>query len=133
MPTSRQALYLPNPEGVAPPPGNVFSHAVIVGDTVYASGQNGIDPTGMLVDGFEDQVVQAFENLRVVLHAAGSTLENVVKMQVLVAEPHDVKAYMKLRERYLPQCPASTLYAVKAFAMPGLLVELDAIAVRGQA
>lgn len=66
------------------------------------------------------------------MRAAGSGLENVVKIQVLVAEPHDVRAYMKLRERYLPQCPASTLYAVKASAMPGLLVELDATAVRLQ-
>jgi 2-iminobutanoate/2-iminopropanoate deaminase len=130
MPSSRQPMYLPNPDGVAPPPGNVFSHAVIVSGTVYASGQNGIDSTGMLVDGFEAQAEQAFENLQVVLRAAGSELKNIVKIQVLVAEPHDVRAYMKLRERYLPQRPASTLYAVKAFAMPGLLVELDAIAVR---
>jgi 2-iminobutanoate/2-iminopropanoate deaminase len=132
MPSSHQPVYLPNPDGVAPPPGNVFSHAVIVGDTVYASGQNGIDSTGMLVDGFEDQVVQAFENLQVVLRAAGSGLENVVKIQVLVAEPHDVRAYLKLRERYLPQRPASTLYAVKGFAMPGLLVEIDVTAVRAK-
>ncbi|MEE6168553.1 MULTISPECIES: RidA family protein [unclassified Mycolicibacterium] len=132
MPSARQPVYLSHPEGVAPPPGNVFSHAVIVGDTVYASGQNGIDATGMLVDGFEDQTAQAFENLDVVLKASGSGLEHVVKVQVLVAEPHDVRAYMKLREKYLPQRPASTLFAVKAFAMPGLLVELDATAVRVQ-
>ena len=132
MPSSRKPVYISHPEGVAPSPGNVFSHAVIVGDTVYASGQNGIDTTGMLVDGFEDQTAQAFENLDVVLKAAGSGLAHVVKIQVLVAEPHDVRAYMKLRETYLPQCPASTLFAVKAFAMPGLLVELDATAGRAQ-
>ncbi|KEF94982.1 hypothetical protein K883_05167 [Mycobacterium sp. TKK-01-0059] len=128
--SSREPVYLSTPEGLAPPPADVFSHAVIAGDTVYASGQIGIDPSGLLLDGFHAQATQAFENLQVVLRAAGAELTDVVKIQVLVAEPHDVPAYAKLRQKYLPQRPASSLYAVKAFAMPGLLVELDATAIR---
>jgi 2-iminobutanoate/2-iminopropanoate deaminase len=130
MATTMGASFNSQPQGVHAAPGNTFSHDVIAGDTVYASGQIGIDASGMLLDGFSAQATQAFENLQVVLAAAGAELTDMVKISVLVAEPRDVRSYMKLRQRYLPQRPASTLYAVKAFAMPGLLVELDAIAVR---
>jgi 2-iminobutanoate/2-iminopropanoate deaminase len=130
MTTAMGPSFISQPAGVHPAPGNALSHAAIAGDTVYASGQIGIDASGMLLDGFTAQATQAFENLQVVLAAAGAELTDVVKISVLVAEPRDVRSYMKLRQKYLPQRPASTLYAVKAFAMPGLLVELDAIAVR---
>lgn len=91
-----------------------FSHAVVAGGLVHTSGQVGMSPDGLLPDGFEGQAKQAFENLKVVVEACGAGLADVVKVNVLVAETHR---------------PASTLPAVKAFAMPGLLFEVDAVAV----
>jgi 2-iminobutanoate/2-iminopropanoate deaminase len=126
---SATTTFLAQPDGVHHPPGNAFSHAVIAGGTVYCSGQVGVNPEGLLLDGFEAQATQAFENLKTVLAAAGAALEDVVKVTVLVAETADVRKYLKIRAKYLGHRPASTLYAVKAFAMPGLLFEVDAIAV----
>ena len=121
--------FLAQPDGVHHPPGNAFSHAVVAGGTIYCSGQVGVNPEGLLLDGFEAQATQAFENLKTVLAAAGATLDDVVKVTVLVAEAADVRRYLAIRAKYLGHRPASTLYAVKAFAMPGLLFEVDAIAV----
>jgi 2-iminobutanoate/2-iminopropanoate deaminase len=116
------------PDGVHAPPGGTYSHAVVAGGVVYAAGQVGIDPSGQLLEGFEAQATQALENMSTVLAAAGAKLTDVVKVQVLVADVSDVAVYRGLREKYLPQRPASTLYAVKAFALPGLLFEIEAIA-----
>ncbi|KMO66970.1 RidA family protein [Mycolicibacterium chlorophenolicum] len=117
------------PDGVHAPPANTYSHAVVAGGVVYVAGQVGIDPSGKLLEGFEAQATQALENLSAVLTAAGAKLGDVVKVQVLVSEPSDAATYRGLREKYLPQRPASTLYAPKAFAIPGLLFEIEAIAV----
>jgi 2-iminobutanoate/2-iminopropanoate deaminase len=105
------------------------SHAVVANGVVYTAGQIGIGPGGRLLAGFDAQAAQAFDNLEAVLAAAGSELTDVVKVHVCVADPADARKYLMLREKYLPQKPASTLYAVRAFAMPGLLFEIDAIAV----
>jgi enamine deaminase RidA (YjgF/YER057c/UK114 family) len=123
------ATFLTQPGGVHHPPGNAFSHAVTAGGVVYCAGQIGVSPDGLLLDGFDAQATQAFENLTTVLAAAGATLADVVKVTVLVAEAADVRKYLKIRPKYLGHRPASTLYAVKSFAMPGLLFEVDAIAV----
>ncbi|WP_410676795.1 RidA family protein [Amycolatopsis sp. cmx-4-68] len=121
--------FITRPDGVHQPPGNAFSHAVVASGLVYTSGQVGINPDGLLLDGFEGQAKQAFENLNVVLGACGAGLADVVKVTVLVAETADVRRYLPIAARYLAHRPASTLHAVKAFAMPGLLFEVDAVAV----
>jgi enamine deaminase RidA (YjgF/YER057c/UK114 family) len=53
-----------NPEGVAPPPGEVFSHAVVAGDTVYASGQVGVVPSDLLLDGSKPKPVRLSRSYR---------------------------------------------------------------------
>jgi 2-iminobutanoate/2-iminopropanoate deaminase len=117
------------PDGVHAPPGGTYSHAVVAGGVVWAAGQVGVDPSGKLLEGFEAQATPALENLSTVLVAAGAKLTDVVRVQVLVADTGDVAVYRGLREKYLPQKPASTLYAVKSFALPGLLFEIEATAV----
>ena len=117
------------PDGVHAPTGGSYSHAVVAGGVVYVAGQVGVDPSGSLLDGFEAQAKQAFENLSTVLAAAGAKLTDVVKVRVLVTDTANVTVYRGLREKYLPHRPASTLYAAKALAQPGLLFEIEAIAV----
>ena len=56
----------------APAAIGTYSQAVKVGDTVYLSGQIGLDPTSMqMVDGIDAQIVRVFENLKAVAEAAG--------------------------------------------------------------
>jgi len=93
------------------------------------AGQIGMEPDRTIADGFEAQARRAFENLRVVLEAAGATLSDIVKVTVLLVELDDLAGYRAVREDYIPHLPASTLFVVKSLAMAELLFEVDAIAV----
>jgi reactive intermediate/imine deaminase len=58
-----------------------------VGDTVYLSGQIGLDPVSMeLVDGIDAQIVRVFDNLKAVAEAAGGSLADVVKLNVYLTD-----------------------------------------------
>lgn len=117
------------PDGIAAPVGNGYSHAVSAGGVIYAAGQVGMDPSREVVEGFEAQARRAFENLKVVLAAAGAELSDIVKVNVLLVERSDLAAYRGVREDYIPHRPASTLVVVKSLALPELLFEVDATAV----
>ncbi len=119
-----------SPEGIAAPVGNGYTHAITAGGAVYVSGQIGMDPSGTIAEGFEAQARRAFENLKAVLAAAGASLSDIVKVTVLLVELSDLPAYRNVRETYLPHLPASTLCVVKSLAVPELLFEIEAIAVR---
>ncbi|MCI6896160.1 MAG: Rid family detoxifying hydrolase, partial [Gemmiger formicilis] len=67
-----------------------YAQAVDTGDTVYCSGQLGLDPaTGALAEGVQAQTHQALKNLQAVLQEAGLTLDNVVKTTVFVQDLGD--------------------------------------------
>ena len=79
-------------------PNGIFSPAIITGDLVFTSGQIGIDSkTGTLAEGFEAQLEQVFNNLTGVLEASGSSIDQVVKATVFLADMND---YNKLNELY---------------------------------
>jgi enamine deaminase RidA (YjgF/YER057c/UK114 family) len=118
-----------SPEGIAPPVGNGYTHAITAGGAIYVAGQIGMEPSGAIPEGFEAQAHRAFENLEAVLAAAGASLSDVVKVTVLLVELGDLAAYRVVREAYIPHRPASTLCVVKSLAMPELLFEIEAIAV----
>jgi enamine deaminase RidA (YjgF/YER057c/UK114 family) len=101
--------------------------------TVYVSGQVASDSEGNTV-GEGDYTAQAervYENLRVALAAAGATFTDVTKMTVyVVGLSPEVRAEVgAVRARFLPTVPpASTLVGVSALAVPGWLIEVEAIA-----
>jgi enamine deaminase RidA (YjgF/YER057c/UK114 family) len=119
------------PDGVAPPFGDGYVHAVAAGGAIYVSGQVGVDPDGTIPEGFEAQARRAFANLEAVLAAAGAELADVVKVTVLLVDGDDLPAYRTVRETFLAHRPASTLMVVKALALPELRFEIEAIAVAG--
>jgi 2-iminobutanoate/2-iminopropanoate deaminase len=113
--------------GNAPEPAGPYSHAVVAGGFVYVSGQGPIDPeTGTMPDAFADQVRQTLRNVRTILEAAGSSLDDVVKVNAYVtdltrfAEFNDV-----YKEFFENDPPARTTVAA---ALLGMLVEVDCIA-----
>ena len=85
-----------------------YSQAVRVGDTVYLSGQIGLDPTtGMLVEGIEGQAHQVFLNIRAVAEAAGGTLDDIVMLQLLLTDMGDfVKVNEIMTSYFKPPFPA---------------------------
>lgn len=106
-----------------------------VGDLVYTSGQAAIDLQGNLVGvgDFDAQAEQVFANLRAVLEAADSGLEQIVKVTIFLTDMSNFPKIVALRERYFSQpYPADTIVEVRSLALPELEIEIEAIAVTSQ-
>jgi reactive intermediate/imine deaminase len=116
----------------APAAIGTYSQAVQAGNTIYLSGQIGLDPVSMqMVDGIDAQIVRVFENLKAVAAAAGATLDDAVKVNIYLTDLANfakVNATMAtyLREPY----PARAAVGVKELPR-GALVEADAVLVLG--
>ena len=99
---------------------------------VYVSGQAAISAEGGLVGegDFRAQAVQVFENLETVLREAGTGLDAVVKITVFLTDISNLVEFGQIKSEFIdgPQ-PASTAVEVKALALPGLMIEVEAIAV----
>lgn len=115
----------------------LFSQAVVVSGaarTVYIGGQNGVGSTGAVVaqGDMTAQVEQAFENLNMVLEAAGGTLQDIVKWTIYVVGGHDIRPSLAVFARRWGTAsppPTITVVTVASLANPDFLVEIDAIAV----
>lgn len=91
----------------APKPIGPYSQAVQVGDTLYLSGQLGIDPaTGELaLGGIERETRKALDNCRAILAAAGFDLADVVQVQVFLEDMDDFPAMNRVYAEYFPRNP----------------------------
>lgn len=115
----------------APAAIGTYSQAVKVDNTVYISGQIPLNPNTMemMMESFEVQAVQVFENLKAVAQAAGGDLSDFVKITVLLS---DLKYFAQVNEimgRYFEQpYPARAAFAVKALPKDAD-IEIDAVMV----
>jgi enamine deaminase RidA (YjgF/YER057c/UK114 family) len=127
------AEYL-NPPTLSAPPGAMYSQAVRVraGETLYISGQVARDPAGKLV-GEGDVVVQyrqVWNNIGFALAAVGLRHEHLVKTTTYVVGEANIPPIRAVRKELAPaKAPTSTMLVVPALAIPGALVEIEAIAV----
>lgn len=123
---SKDVIHSPDaPAAIGP-----YSQAIRAGNTVYLSGQIGLDPaTGQMVDGLEAQAHRVFANLRAVATAAGGSLDDFVKVSILMA---DLAGFAKVNEimaGYFRQpYPARATYQVAALPRGGL-IEVEAVMV----
>lgn len=119
----------------APAAIGTYSQAVKVGaagQTVYLSGQIGLDPSSMqMVDGIDAQIVRVFENLKAVAEAAGGSLADVVKLNVFLTDlGHFAKVNETMAQYFAEPYPARA--AVGVASLPrGALVEADGVLVIG--
>lgn len=106
-----------------------YSQAIRMGDTLYTSGQLGINPaTGELAQGAEGQADQALKNLGAILNAAGMNYANVVKTTVFVKDLADFATVNAVYQRYFEGAfPARSCVQVAALPKGGL-VEIECIA-----
>lgn len=112
--------------GLANPVG-AFSHAVIANGFVYTSGQLPTHADGSTPDRFEAQIDQALTNLRTLLIAAGSDLDQVVKVNGYLTNPDDLVVYNAVYQRHFGGLlPARTTVCV---ALWGVSLEIDCVAV----
>ena len=109
-----------------------YSQAVLLDDTLYASGQLGIDPsTGDFPEGITAQTEQSFRNIHAILAEAGMTIDDVVKTTCFLADMGDFAAMNAVYERHFTgSFPARSAVAVKS--LPKIwLVEIEIIARKG--
>lgn|SRR5574338_210616 len=106
-----------------------FSRAVITtgGKTIWLGGQTARDPKG----DFETQVREVFASLDKTIKAAGgSGLKDMVTMTVFINDVRNGDQFVKIRHETFKECfPASALITVTGFARPGLLLEIQGVAV----
>ena len=117
----------------APAAIGTYSQAVRVGDTVYLSGQIGLDPASMqMVDGIDAQIVQVFENLKAVAEAAGGSLADVVKLNVFLIDLGNFARVNETMAKYFGEpFPARAAVGVKELPRAAL-VEADAVMFLGK-
>jgi reactive intermediate/imine deaminase len=109
-----------------------YSQAVRAGNTVYLSGQIGLDPaTANLREGTDAQAHQVFANLKAVAEAAGGSLAQIVKLTLLLADLSDfAKVNEIMTAHFKPPYPARATYQVAALPR-GARIEVEAILVLG--
>lgn len=109
-----------------------YSQAVLLDDTLYASGQLGIDPsTGDFPEGITAQTEQSFRNIHAILAETGMTIDDVVKTTCFLADMGDFAAMNAVYERqFTGSFPARSAVAVKTLPKNGL-VEIEIIARKG--
>lgn len=110
-----------------PRPAGPYSHAVVANGFVFISGQGPVDPeTNTMPDAFADQVRQTLRNVQTILEAAGTSLDNVVKVNAYVT---DLTRFQELNEVYgeffQQDPPARTTVGA---SLLGFLVEVDCVA-----
>lgn len=116
----------------APAAIGTYSQAVRAGDTVWLSGQIGLDPaSGALVEGVDAQVARVFDNLRAVAAAAGGSLADCVRLTIYLTDlAHFARVNDAMARVFAEPYPARA--TVQVAALPrGALVEVDAVLVLG--
>jgi reactive intermediate/imine deaminase len=124
----RHIISTPN----APAAIGTYSQAVRVGDTVYVSGQIGLDPASMqMAEGIDAQIERVFTNLKAVAAAAGTTLDATVKLNVYLTDlVNFAKVNIVMATYFQEPYPARAAVGVKELPR-GALVEADAVLVIG--
>ena len=112
-----------------------YADAVAAGNTLYLSGIVPVDADGQVVgDDVVAQARQVFANMERVLAAAGATAADVVKVTVYLLDVDDRPKINPVREEFFGSArPASTLVEVSRLAVPGALLEIEAVAHLGAA
>lgn len=111
-----------------------YAPGVLVGDTLYVSGQVGRDENLKVIEDKEAQFDQCFRNMGKVLDAAGFAFADIVELESwFTSFPGDLALFMTVKDRWIrgPVYPTWTGFQVSNFSMPGIICEVKATAVRG--
>lgn len=129
----------PQRQSINPPPTQAlydtfhFSQATRVGNTIWVSGQVGIDADRRPANGAEAQARLAFQSLKTVLAAAGAGMADIVELTTFHVDLRgDADAFGRVKDEFLPdRYPSWTAVGITQLALPELLLEIRAVAVAG--
>ena len=126
---SRQVIHTEN----APAAIGTYSQAILVGNTLYLSGQIGLDPYSMeLVEGIEAQIRRVFDNLKAVCEAAGGTLADIAKLNIFLTDLSNFQLVNQIMGEYFAQ-PYPARAALGVASLPkNAVVEMDGIVIINQ-
>ena len=121
-----------SPQVPEPPPGT-FSRAIQVGDQLFVAGMTANSPSGIEGgDSMYDQTRAVFTRIKHLVEAAGGTMNDVVKMTGFITDIAKRDDYLRARRDFFTSDPpASTLVEVTALAAPGLMIEVEVMAIVG--
>jgi enamine deaminase RidA (YjgF/YER057c/UK114 family) len=126
------------PKGFGAPLG-LYSHgmAAPAGEIVVVAGQVGVDARGEVAGAdVAAQTVQALENVRAVVEAAGAGMRDIIRLQTFLVSADDIAGFMRARQEVFPHhfpdgvYPPNTLLVVSRLVRADLRVEIEAMAVR---
>ncbi|MDP2805996.1 MAG: RidA family protein [Gallionellaceae bacterium] len=126
MGSNEQSGIIQTPD--APAAIGTYSQAVRVENTVYLSGQIGLDPATMqMVEGIDAQIHQVFKNLQAVTLAAGGSLNDIVKINIFLTDLANFSRVNEIMATYFQQ-PYPARAAVGVASLPrNALVEADGV------
>ena len=117
----------------APAPIGPYNQAVLVGNTLYTSGQIAINPATneLVLDNIEDETKLVMENLKAVLEAAEMTFENVVKVSIFTSDMGNFANINSIYGSYFNESTAPARETVQVACLPkNVNVEISAIAIK---
>jgi reactive intermediate/imine deaminase len=118
-----------SPPGV-PAPRGPYSPAVRAGDFIYVSGQVPVDPATQLVVSGDIGVEtrRVLDNVKLILQGCGATMADVVRCTVFLSDAKDFAAMNAIYAEYFGDNKPTRTTVVAGFVLPGIKVEIDAIA-----
>lgn len=117
----------------APAPIGPYSQAILVGNTLYTSGQVALNPATMelVLDNIETETKQVMENLKAVLEAANMTFENVIKTTIFLTDMGDFANMNGVYSSYFDEKTAPARETVEVAGLPkNVNVEISMIAMK---
>ncbi|MBL7887352.1 MAG: RidA family protein [Flavobacterium sp.] len=117
----------------APAPIGPYNQAVLIGNTLYTSGQIALNPATMelVLNDIETETKQVMENMKAVLEAAEMTFENVVKTTIFIMDMGDFARINSVYAAYFDESNAPARETVQVAGLPkGVNVEISMIAIR---
>lgn len=117
----------------APAPIGPYSQAVLIGNTLYTSGQIALNPQTMelVLENIETETQQVMENMKAVLEAADMTFENVVKTTIFIMNMGDFARINSVYASYFDESNAPARETVQVAGLPkGVNVEISMVAVK---
>jgi len=117
----------------APAPIGPYNQAILVGNTLYTSGQIALNPLTMelVLDDIETETKQVMENMKAVLAAADMTFENVIKASIFIINMNDFTRINSIYGSYFNEATAPARETVQVACLPkNVNIEISMIAIK---